>query len=84
MKLSINVHLQFFFGRLSIILIYNNEESKKIQKSIKKMVRKLEKNLILIRHRQWKQVKRGREYATNANNRSVSLNLFLYNNQNPS
>ena len=48
------------------------------------MVRKLEKNLILIRHRQWKQVKRGREYATNANNRSVSLNLFLYNNQNPS
>ena len=27
--ISINVHLQFFFGGLSIILIYNNEKSKK-------------------------------------------------------
>ena len=49
MKISINVHLQFFFGRLSIILIYNNERKVKRFKNSKKkrkIMRKLEKNLI--------------------------------------
>ena len=78
--------MSIYSSSLVVSVSFSSTIMRKVKrfKKVKKMVRKLEKNLILIRHRQWKQVKRGREYATNANNRSVSLNLFLYNNQNPS